>query len=125
MVTTKTTRNKNVLVIDDDLDVLDLLVFVLQSNGYQATGVSNGQEAIARLRDGQMPGVILLDLMMPVMDAWEFRKAQERDPVIGAIPVVLLSAVDEVADHVGPLRADGYLRKPIDFGQLLETVGRY
>jgi CheY-like chemotaxis protein len=116
---------KTVLVIDDDHDIRDLLVLILQTNGYQAAGVSNGKEAISYLRKTSPPSLILLDLMMPIMDAWEFRKAQQSDPKIGQIPVVLLSATDEVGEQVGPLCADSYLRKPIDFGQLLETVGRY
>ena len=116
---------KNVLIVEDDFDIRDLLVFVLNSNGYRATGVSNGLEAISHLRQTRETSLILLDLMMPIMDGWEFRQAQQGDPALGQIPVVLLSAIDEVRDHVGTLQAASYLRKPIDFSALLETVGRY
>lgn len=116
---------KNVLIVEDDFDIRDLLVFVLNSNGYRATGVSNGLEAISHLRQTHETSLILLDLMMPIMDGWEFRQAQQGDPALGQIPVVLLSATDEVREHVGPLQAASYLCKPIDFSALLETVGRY
>ncbi len=116
---------KHVLIVEDDFDIRDLLVMLLNSNGYRATGVSNGQEALAYLNRAQATDLILLDLMMPIMDAWEFRARQQSLPQFSAIPVVLLSATDEVSDQVTPLQAAGYLRKPIDFGALLETVGRY
>jgi CheY-like chemotaxis protein len=116
---------KNVLIVEDDFDVRDLLVLVLNQNGYRATGVSNGQEAISHLRQARETSLILLDLMMPIMDGWEFRQALQSDPALGAIPVVLLSATDEVNEQVGELQAASYLRKPIDFGALLETVGKY
>jgi CheY-like chemotaxis protein len=119
------TSPKTVLIVEDDYDIRDLLVFVLNSNGYRATGVSNGQEAISHLRQTHETSLILLDLMMPIMDGWEFRRTQKGDPALDAIPVVLLSATDEVGEQVGELQAASYLRKPIDFGALLETVGRY
>ena len=117
--------NKNVLVIDDDYDIRDLVVFYLNSKGYQAVGASNGKDAIAHLQTETKPALIILDLMMPVMDAWEFREAQQSDPAIGQIPVVLISATDEVSDHVIPLAAAGFIRKPIDFNHLLTTVEQH
>lgn len=116
---------KHILVVEDDFDIRDLLVMILHTNGYQAAGVSNGQEALRHLGRAQATDLILLDLMMPIMDAWEFRQRQQRHPQFNAIPVVLLSATEEVSEQVTPLQAAGYLRKPIDFGALLETVGRY
>jgi CheY-like chemotaxis protein len=97
-------------------------VFYLNNQGYQAIGASNGQEAISHLQTAAKTDLIILDLMMPIMDAWEFRQAQQQDPAIGQIPVVLISATDEVSDEVIPLAAAGYIRKPIDFGHLLATV---
>jgi CheY-like chemotaxis protein len=122
---TRQTANKNVLVIDDDFDIRDLVICLLQTNGYKATGVSNGQEAITHLQSGHPADLIILDLMMPIMDGWEFRAVQQNDPRLGSIPVVLISATDEVQEQVGLLKAADYIRKPIDFGVLLETVGRH
>jgi CheY-like chemotaxis protein len=118
-------QQKNVLVIDDDHDIRDLVVFYLNSHGYQASGVSNGEEAITQLQTGDRTDLIILDLMMPIMDAWEFRQLQQQDPAIGQIPVVLISATDEVSYEVGPLEAAGFIRKPIDFAHLLATVGQH
>lgn len=115
---------KHVLIVEDDFDVRDLLVMILNSHGHRATGVSNGQEALTHLSETHSTDLILLDLMMPIMDAWEFRAQQLRHPHINEIPVVLLSATDEVREQVTPLQAAGYLHKPIDFSALLETVGR-
>jgi CheY-like chemotaxis protein len=117
--------NKNVLVIDDDHDIRDLVVFYLNNQGYLATGVSNGEEAITHLQSAAQTDLIILDLMMPVMDAWEFRQAQQQDPAIGKIPVVLISATDEVSYEVEPLAASGFIRKPIDFNHLLATVEQH
>jgi CheY-like chemotaxis protein len=119
------TASKNVLVIDDDHDIRDLVVFYLNNNGYQAKGASNGEEAIAHLKTEAHTDLIILDLMMPVMDAWEFRNAQQQDPTIGQIPVVLISATDEVSYEVEPLAAVGFIRKPIDFNHLLATVEQH
>lgn len=118
-------QSKNILIVEDDFDIRDLLVMILNTNGYQATGVSNGQEALAHLRKAGAADLILLDLMMPIMDAWEFRERQRAEPPLDAIPVVLLSATDEVGEHVAALDAAAFLRKPIDFNALLETVGRH
>jgi CheY-like chemotaxis protein len=119
------TAGKNVLVIDDDHDIRDLVVFYLNTNGYQATGASNGEEAIAHLQAAAHTDLIILDLMMPIMDAWEFRNMQQQDPAIGQIPVVLISATDEVSYEVEPLAAAGFIRKPIDFNHLLATVEQH
>ena len=113
------------MIVEDDLDIRDLLVLLLNSNGYRATGVSNGQEALSHLSQNLTIDLILLDLMMPILNAWEFRERQKSVPHFDSIPVVLLSATEEVSDHVTSLQAAGYLRKPIDFGALLDTVGRY
>jgi len=121
----QTKLKKHILIVEDDFDIRDLLVMLLNNNGYRATGVSNGQEALSHLNRKQATDLILLDLMMPVMNAWEFRERQQRHPQFNVIPVVLLSATEEVSDHVAPLQAAGFLRKPIDFGALLETVGRH
>jgi CheY-like chemotaxis protein len=84
---------------------------------------SNGRQALEYLQTGKPTCLILLDLMMPVMNGWEFRKQQLRDAAIASIPVVVLSAHDsgERAD----LSPDGFLRKPIDAEELLSTVAKF
>jgi CheY-like chemotaxis protein len=72
-----------------------------------------------------LPSVILLDLMMPVMDGWQFRTEQLRDPALAAIPVILISADGTVREKAAALSAAAFLRKPIDVEQLLALVRQY
>ena len=109
-----------VLVVDDDADIRDLLAHFLEVEGFHVASARNGQEAIDRLRQGDRACVILLDLMMPIMNGWQFRSAQKEDPALAAIPVVVISAV--VPDHAPPIDANAYMRKPLDLDRLLTTV---
>ena len=113
-----------VLVVDDDRDVREALVDLLADGGYTATCASNGQEAIERLRRGDRPDVILLDLMMPVMDGFQFREAQTADPALNDIPVVLLSAHADVPAVASSMGVAAGLRKPFAVDKLLETLDR-
>jgi CheY-like chemotaxis protein len=80
----------HVLVVDDDLSVRSLLA----DEGFVMESASNGQERLTTLQGSpQHPCVILLDLMMPVMNGWEFRQAQRRSQILSAIPVVVISAI--------------------------------
>src|SRR6185436_16404183 len=83
-----------VLVVDDDADIRETIAGVLEDEGYGVAGAKNGQEALTWLRapGSPRPQLILLELMMPVMSGPEFRAAQEADPSLHAIPVVIVSA---------------------------------
>ena len=84
---------KAVLLVEDDIDVREAVADTLDEAGYRVSPARNGQEALDMLRSGAVqPRVILLDLMMPVMDGWQFREEQLRDPALASIPVVALSA---------------------------------
>src|SRR5438067_1769607 len=82
-----------VLIIEDDADLRDMMAQLLSLEGFQSVAVSNGREALDYLGQGVLPDVILLDLMMPVMDGWEFRRKQQADRALADIPVVVLSAL--------------------------------
>jgi CheY-like chemotaxis protein len=114
-----------VLVVEDDVDIRDLVADILRLEGYSVEAVENGREALERLRSGPPPRVILLDLMMPVMNGWEFRTAQAQDPELAAIPVVILTGGGNAAAAADGLGVDTFLRKPVDLDQLLEIVRRY
>ena len=73
------------------------------------------------LRGGAVASVILLDLMMPVMDGWQFRDEQRRDPSMSHIPVVVVTAAGP-RERVPPIDADAWMPKPIDLDGLLETL---
>jgi CheY-like chemotaxis protein len=115
----------HVLIVDDDDNIRLILTMLLEHAGYTVAGRANGQEALAYLATtSNLPCVIVLDLMMPLMDGWEFRVQQLAEPVLAAIPVVVFSAAppdDEAADT---LRAVAVLQKPIEFASLLALVAQ-
>ena len=115
-----------ILIVDDDAGIRQLLTVFLEHNGYNALNATNGVEALSQLQQNfPLPQLILLDLMMPVMDGAAFRQAQQRDPQLAAIPVVVLSADETLAEQAPTLRADAYIPKPIDFEALLPLVEQH
>lgn len=112
-----------VLVVDDDRDLREFAGTVLKSRGYQVVVAQHGRDAIARLRE-HCPDVIVLDLHMPVMDAWQFRAEQQGldDRRLAAIPVVLLSSDEDVARHATTLKAAAFLPKPFDPDALNDVI---
>ena len=97
-----------------------MMAQLLTIEGFQTAAVANGREALEYLHTGSKPHVILLDLMMPVMDGWEFRRQQQADPELAPLPVIVLSALD--ASRAGAVDAAGFMKKPLDFDRLLELV---
>src|SRR6476619_7846857 len=81
-----------ILVVDDDSDIRDSLREVLEDEGYTVACVGNGREALEYLHRAPRPRVILRDLMMPVMDGWQFRREQKQDADIANIPLVVITA---------------------------------
>jgi CheY-like chemotaxis protein len=113
--------SKFVLIVDDDPNLLEVTRFVIESEGMAVETAKNGQEALAFLRAHSLPGLVLLDLMMPVMSGWEFLSEIAKDPLLKAIPVVALTAVER-AQVPG---VAGILRKPMDLGALIRVVEHY
>ena len=112
-----------VLIVEDDADLRDMMAQLLNLEGFNAATVANGREALEYLHQGDRPDVILLDLMMPVMDGWEFRRRQQADPTVSGVPVIVLSALDQ--SRAADVRADAFLKKPLDFDRLLTLVRNY
>jgi CheY-like chemotaxis protein len=113
-----------ILVVEDDVDTREMLERFLQLEGFDVRTAINGQAALASLRAHGRPCVILLDLMMPVMDGWQFREVQRRDPALARIPVVVVTAAGPKT-HIPAIDADGWLAKPVDLEQLLSTIGPF
>jgi CheY-like chemotaxis protein len=112
----------NVLVVDDDDDIRDTLRLALEVQGYEVLTASDGREALELLRSRPRPGLILLDLMMPVLDGWEFVKELDRDPQMADIPIVVITAY---ADRARPMpRSVMTIEKPLDLLDLLDAVKR-
>ena len=102
-----------VLVVEDDPDVADMLSELLGLEGYRVMQAREGREALALLRGGATPDVILLDLMMPEMNGWQFRQAQLADARFAKVPVVVLSADCSTQEKAVNLGARFGLRKPV------------
>jgi CheY-like chemotaxis protein len=116
----------HVMLVEDDFAIRETVTDVLESEGFRVTCAANGAEALERLgRAAAPPDLILLDLMMPVMDGWEFREAQQRDPRLAAIPVVVLSAGAGMEGRLAGLSPDAFLPKPFELDHLLEAVKRH
>ena len=112
-----------VLVVDDDPDIRESLREVLEDEGYEVACVGNGREALDHLKAASpRPCVILLDLMMPVMDGWQFRREQKLDADIADIPLVVITATGK-----RPVLIDAaeLVMKPLDLSQLFSAVERY
>ncbi len=116
------TRTTRVLIVEDDLEVRAALEELLKMEAFETVGASDGAEAIETLRKGTLPDLILLDLMMPGMDGWEFRIQQRRDPAWARIPVVAMSA--DPSAKAAAIDADAYVRKPYSFPELLVAIQR-
>jgi CheY-like chemotaxis protein len=110
-----------VLVVEDDLDIREVMRMVLEASGYQVFEAGDGAEALVVAR-AHRPGAILLDLMMPGMDGFQFRELQLEDPEIAAIPVVIVSGGGAVPQKAAELGAAGYLVKPTDVQSLLAVM---
>ena len=114
--------DRRLLLVEDDGELRSSLCELLRGDGYDVVGASNGSEALDYLRKAPAPDLILLDLMMPVKDGWQFRIEQKRDPAISSIPVLAISADD--TPKAAAIDAELYLKKPFEYAALLEAIRR-
>jgi CheY-like chemotaxis protein len=110
-----------ILVVDDDPVVRDLVATLLKTEGYEAVVAGDGLEAFTKL-NGRKPALILLDLMMPRMDGFQFAKELKRRGLQSKIPIVVLTASGLAQEAARQIGAQGYIEKPFDFSTLLEHV---
>src|SRR5450432_1494871 len=112
--------DRRLLLVEDDGELRSSLCELLRGDGYEVVGTCNGSEALEYLRRAPAPDLILLDLMMPVKDGWQFRIEQKRDPAISSIPVLAISA-DDTPKAVA-IDAEVYLKKPFQYATLLDAI---
>ena len=117
----KTEAPRTILVVEDEPDLLEVTRFALECEGFAVETARNGQEALELLRAGARPGLVLLDLMMPVMNGWELLDKIARTPSLQGIPIVVLTAATSADVH----GAAAILRKPLELGSLIEIVEHY
>jgi CheY-like chemotaxis protein len=116
----------SILVVDDDQDIREILAIVLQRQGCEVIVASDGAHALELLRNGSAcPAVILLDLRMPIMNGWQFREEQLRDPRLASIPVVVMTGDRSQAAREGLPGTAGFLAKPLELQELRALVSRF
>ncbi len=114
-----------ILVVEDDIAIRDALAEVLEGLGHSVRCAGNGAEALELLAREEPPDLIVLDLMMPVMDGFEFREASRRDPRLAEIPVMIVSASDVTTLRgLAELGAAAVLPKPFELERFVAEVHR-
>lgn len=113
---------QRILIVEDSEDLSQMIEMALESQGYDVHCEPNGFEALNYLSNHEeIPDLILLDLMMPIMDGYEFRRKQLEDPQYANIPVVILTA-DGGFSNPEVMKAQALLRKPADLRSILGVV---
>jgi CheY-like chemotaxis protein len=118
-----------VLVVDDDDEARETLEELLGRAGYRVLVAANGAVALSLLRTRPQArdppcDIVILDLMMPVMNGWDFRARQRADPCLARIPILLMSAGGHIASVSDELGAADYITKPVEIPDLLKKVAR-
>jgi CheY-like chemotaxis protein len=111
----------SILIVDDDPIIRDVLVEALQDEGYDVVSCRDGQEALEAVAEA-VPDLILLDLMMPRVDGWEFRERQLATASLRDVPVIVLTAARGLEEHTATLRPAAAMPKPFNLGTLLRTI---
>lgn len=106
-------RSHSVLVVDDEANVRDLYVDALEAAGHQVVVARDGIEALAMLRRGSVPCVVLSDVNMPRMDGWELSRAAARDPQLSSVPVVMVTG-NRMLSFTSPARNKPYSVSELD-----------
>lgn len=114
---------RHILVVDDDPAIRDVVADILEMSDYAVRQASNGAEALAEVRTWP-PALVLLDLMMPIMDGWEFLRRCRREPPCAPIPVAVMSAARDASAVSQELGAAAFLPKPFDLDDVVLTVTR-
>ena len=115
----------SIMVVDDDADIREGVRDLLESNGYSVVTATNGIDALAELHKGARPAVILLDLMMPGMDGYQFATECRKSSAFGTIPIVAVTADGHAKQKAASIGAEGHLQKPFTHRVLLESVERF
>ncbi|OFZ20821.1 MAG: hypothetical protein A2X94_04695 [Bdellovibrionales bacterium GWB1_55_8] len=113
----------HILLVEDDRDILESMTELLDLEGFRTDTAGNGQDALSRLENfAELPDLILLDLMMPIMDGVEFRLRQKAHPRLSSIPVIILSADGRAGNRLSREDSAPILRKPVDIQNLLDVI---
>lgn len=116
--------DKDILIVEDEQSLCDLLASVLEAEGHRARKAGNGLEALHEIEEAR-PNLILLDMMMPVMDGWQFIARMRANDEWKTIPVVLITAVYDMSSLESRTGARAILTKPFDIELIVDAVDLY
>jgi C4-dicarboxylate-specific signal transduction histidine kinase len=111
--------SRRILLIEDDADLSEALGDVLEESGHDVIRAIDGEDGLRKMRESR-PDIVVLDLMMPHVDGWQFRIAQRREPELAATPVIVISA--STSPTAAAVDAELYLRKPLDAITLQQAI---
>jgi CheY-like chemotaxis protein len=110
-----------ILIVEDDTDIREAMAQILTDEGHVVVSASDGRQGLQQLRE-RAPDLILLDLMMPIMNGWQFREAQRTEGLALDVPVVIISADGAARTEALALGVRAFMRKPVELAALLEMV---
>ena len=113
--------DRSILVVDDDVAATESLTDILTGEGYSVASAKNGKQALQYLHGAPPPRLIILDLFMPEMDGWEFRREQLKDAKLRDIPVVVMTGASVYAG----IDANVIVHKPLDVERFISLIERY
>lgn len=116
---------KSILIIEDDVSIRELLVELLESEGYKVFSAENGLEALSILNKGTKLNLIIVDLMMPVMDGYAFRKEQLKNDSWSNIPTIVMSAESNAKEKLKSYNVTAFFSKPIELETILQMIKKY
>jgi CheY-like chemotaxis protein len=116
--------SRRILLVEDDPDIRADLAEILVEEGFAVDTAAHGKIALEHMKTGPLPDLVLLDLMMPIMDGFQFRRAQLADPYLATVPVLVLSGAADLLAHVHTIGAHGVVRKPFKVDQILDAITR-
>ena len=117
---------KKILIVDDEADIIEILQFVLESNGYECITAFDGEEGLKLAREAN-PDLIILDVMMPKMNGYKISRLLKYDAKYKNIPILMLTARSQDTDKAlgEETGADEYITKPFQIENIVETVKKY
>jgi CheY-like chemotaxis protein len=115
---------RHILIVDDDPAIRRVVADILEMSSYGVREAANGAEALDDVRTSP-PALVLLDLMMPVMDGWEFLRRCRSDQACGRVPVAVMSAARDAGAISDELGASAFLPKPFELDDILTIVSRF
>lgn len=121
--TTEDRPVKNVLIIDDDVDIVESVKLLLENNGYAVITAFDGQEGYRKIIEDH-PDIVLLDIILTTEDEGiKLAHKLRNDPALSSIPVLMLTSIrKDSTEEVSKLPVEGYLEKPVKPAQLLSAV---